>query len=90
MRPNKKIYIVRKISGGMKECDGDGCQMKDKAVEKECQTSGSQTDVIDLHKLLEVMLFCFIFTEWSIDLDRNNPVSAQNEAVWSSVFLRSQ
>ena len=31
----------------MKECEGDGCQRKSAAVEKECRTSGGQTDMTD-------------------------------------------
>ena len=39
-RPDTRICVVQRISGGMKECEGDGCQRKSAAVEKECRTSG--------------------------------------------------
>ena len=31
----------------MKECEGDGSRRKSEAVEKECRTSGGQTDMTD-------------------------------------------
>ena len=31
----------------MKECEGDGCQRKSEAVEKESRTSEGQTDMTD-------------------------------------------
>ena len=31
-----RICVVQRISDGMKECEGDGCQRKSEAVEKEC------------------------------------------------------
>ena len=42
-----RICVVQRISDGMKECEGDGCQRKSEAVEKECRTSGGQTDMMD-------------------------------------------
>ena len=50
-RPDTRICIVQRISDGMKECEGDGSQRKSEAVEKECRTSGGQTDITDLHCL---------------------------------------
>ena len=43
-------------------------------------------------KVLEIMyLFFFVVnTGWGVDLDRNNRLSSPDEAVWSSIFLRSQ
>ena len=46
-RPDTRICVVQRISDGMKECKGDGCQRKSEAVEKECRTSGGQTDMMD-------------------------------------------
>ena len=43
-RPDTRICVVQRISDGMKECEGDGCRRKSEAVEKECRTSGGQTD----------------------------------------------
>ena len=37
-RPDTKICVVQRISDGMKECEGDGCQRKNAAVDKECRT----------------------------------------------------
>ena len=37
-RPDMKICVVQRISDGMKECEGDECQRKSEAVEKECRT----------------------------------------------------
>ena len=37
-RPDTRICVVQRISDGMKECEGDGCQRKSTAVEKECRT----------------------------------------------------
>ena len=45
-RPDTRC-IVQRISDGMKECEGDGSQRKSEAVEKECRTSGGQTDMTD-------------------------------------------
>ena len=50
-RPDTRICVVQRISDGMKECKGDGCQRKSEAVEKECRTSGGQTDMMDRHCL---------------------------------------
>ena len=36
--PDTRICVVQRISNGMKECEGDGCQRKSEAVEKECIT----------------------------------------------------
>ena len=36
-RPDTKICVVERISDGMKECEGDGCQRKSEAVEKELE-----------------------------------------------------
>ena len=44
-RPDTRICVVRRISDGMKECEGDGCQRKSEAVEKEYRTLGGQTDM---------------------------------------------
>ena len=52
-RPDTRICVVQRISDGMKECEGDGCQRKSKAVEKECRTSGCQTDMTD-HRCLQI------------------------------------
>ena len=46
-RPDTRICVVQRISDGMKECEGDGCQRKSEAVEKECRTSGGQSDMTD-------------------------------------------
>ena len=43
--PDTRICVVQRISDGMKECEEDGSQKKSGAVEKECRTSGGQTDV---------------------------------------------
>ena len=51
-RPDTKICVVERISDGMKECEGDGCQRKNEAVEKECKTSGGQTDMT-YHRCLQ-------------------------------------
>ena len=53
-RPDTRICVVQRISDGMKECEGDGCQRKSEAVEKECRTSGSQTDMTD-HRCLQIL-----------------------------------
>ena len=50
-RPDTKICVVERISDGMKECEGDGCQRKNEAVEKECKTSGGQANMTDLRGL---------------------------------------
>ena len=52
-RPDTRICLVKRISGGMKECEGDGCKRKSEAVEKECRTSGGQTDMTD-HRCLQI------------------------------------
>ena len=52
-RPDTRICVVQRISDGMKECEGDGCQRKSAAVEKECRISGSQTDMTD-HRCLQI------------------------------------
>ena len=44
-RPDTRISVVQRVSDGLKECEGDGSQRKSEAVEKECRTSGGQTDV---------------------------------------------
>ena len=46
-RSDTRICVVQRTSDGMKECEGDGCQSKSEAVEKECRTSGGQTDMTD-------------------------------------------
>ena len=46
-RPDTRICVVQRISNGMKECKRDGSQRKREAVEKECRTTGGQTDVTD-------------------------------------------
>ena len=46
-RLDARICVVQRISDGMKECEGDGSQRKSEAVEKECRTSGGQTDMKD-------------------------------------------
>ena len=46
-RPDSRICVVQRISDGMKECEGDGNQKKSEDVEKECRTSGGQTDMTD-------------------------------------------
>ena len=46
-RPDMRICVVQRISDGMKECEGDRSQRKSEAVEKECRTSGGQTDMTD-------------------------------------------
>ena len=51
-RPNTRICVVQKISDEMKECEGDGCQRKSAAVEKEFRTSGGQADMTDHRCLL--------------------------------------
>ena len=51
-RPDTRICVVQRISHGMKECEGDGCQRKSEAVEKECRTSGGQTGMTD-HRCLQ-------------------------------------
>ena len=38
-RPDTRICVVQRISGGLKECECE-CQRKSAAVEKECRTSG--------------------------------------------------
>ena len=52
-RPDTRICGVQRVSDGMKECEGDGCQRKSAAVEEECRTSGGQTDVTD-HRCLQI------------------------------------
>ena len=52
-RPDMRICVVQRISDGMKECEGDGCQRKSTAVEKECRPSGGQTDMAD-HRCLQI------------------------------------
>ena len=52
-RPDTKICVVERISDGMKGCEGDGCQGKSEAVEKECRTLGGQTDMTD-HRCLRI------------------------------------
>ena len=49
-RPDRSICVVRRISGGMMECEGDGSQRKSEAVEKKCKTSGDQIDMTDLKR----------------------------------------
>ena len=51
LRPDMRICFVQRISDGMKEGEGDGCQRKRADVEKECRTSGGQTDTTDHHCL---------------------------------------
>ena len=51
-RPDTTICVVQRISDGMKECEGDGCQRKSEAVKKERRTSG-QTDMMD-HRYLQI------------------------------------
>ena len=46
-RPDTRICVVQRISDGMKEREGDGCQRKGEAVEKECRTSRGKTDMTD-------------------------------------------
>ena len=55
-RPDTRICVVQRISDGMKECEGDGCQRKSAAVEKECRTSGGQTNMTD-HRCLQILVF---------------------------------
>ena len=50
-QPDTRICVVQRISNGLKEWEGDGCQRKSEAVEKECRTSGGQTDMMDHHCL---------------------------------------
>ena len=52
-RPDMRICVVQRTSDRMKECEGDGSQRKSKAVEKECRTSGGQTDMTD-HRCLQI------------------------------------
>ena len=52
-RPDTRICVVQRISDGIKECEGDGSQRKSEAVEKECRTSGSQTDMTG-HRYLQI------------------------------------
>ena len=52
-RPDTRICVVQRILDGMKECEGDGSQRKSEAVEKECRTSGGQTDMTD-HRCLQI------------------------------------
>ena len=52
-RPDTRICVVQRISDGMKECEGDGCQRKSEAVEKGGRTSGGQTDMTD-HRCLQI------------------------------------
>ena len=52
-RPDTRIRVAQRISDGIKECEGDGCQRKSAAVEKECRTSGGQTDMTD-HRCLQI------------------------------------
>ena len=52
-RPDTRICVVQRISDGMKECEGDGCQRKSEAVEKEWRTSGGQKDMTD-HRCLQI------------------------------------
>ena len=51
--PDTRICVVQRISNGMKECEGDGCQRKSAADEMECRTSGGQTDMTD-HRCLQI------------------------------------
>ena len=44
-RPDTRICVVQRISDGMKKCEGDRCQRKSESVEKECRSSGGQTDM---------------------------------------------
>ena len=50
-RPETRICVVQRISDGMKEREGDGSLTKSEAVEKECTTSGGETDITDLRCL---------------------------------------
>ena len=52
-RPDTRICVAQTFADGMKECEGDGCQRKSEAVEKECRTSRDQTDMTD-HRCLQV------------------------------------
>ena len=46
-------FTVQRISDGMKEYIGDGGKRKSEAVERECRTSGGQTDMTD-HRYLQI------------------------------------
>ena len=50
-RPDTRICVGQRISDRMKECEGDRRQKKSEAVEKECKTSGGQTDRRDFYCL---------------------------------------
>ena len=66
-RPDTRICVVQRISDGMKECEGDMCQRKSKAVEKECRASGGQTDMMDHHCLQNLWLDrvgCCVGLDW--------------------------
>ena len=52
-RPDTRICIMQRISDGMKEYEGDGCQRKSEAVGKECRTSRGQTDMTN-HRCLQI------------------------------------
>ena len=52
-RPDTRMCVVQRISDEMKECEGDGCQRKSEAVEKECRTAEGQTDMTD-HSCLQI------------------------------------
>ena len=51
-RPDTRICVVQRMSDGMKGCEGDGSQRKGEVAEKECRTSGDQTDMTD-HRCLQ-------------------------------------
>ena len=37
-KPDTRICLVQRISDGMKECEEDGSQRKNEAIEKKCRT----------------------------------------------------
>ena len=51
--PDTKICVVQRISDGTNECKGDGNRRKSETVEKECRTSGGQTNMTD-HRSLQI------------------------------------
>ena len=44
-RPDIRICVVRRISDGMRECEGDGSKKKSEAVEKE---------IVELQKVRQI------------------------------------
>ena len=84
-----RICIVQRISDGMKECEGDGSQRKSEAVEKECRTSGGQTDMTDLRKCIPHPLFLSPTTTFSSSKLRKHVVCNRSRKSTGAELLRT-